>query len=145
MFLGKYKLSLDDDRSLVIPTAFRELLAGGVYITRGFEQNLLVMSEKVFQEKYKRVVSLNIADPNVRLLLRLILGNASSLDVSVTGRVFIPPELTSFAGVEKEIILVGQGDYFEVWAPPFWDKQTTILQDIDANTGRFAHLDLALV
>jgi MraZ protein len=144
MFLGQYKLIVNDDHSLVIPPDFRELLADGVYITRGFEQNLWIMSEKVFQEIYKRVVSLNIADPLARLLLRLILGNATKLDLDKSGHVSLPQDLTSFAGFEKEIILVGQGDYFELWAPACWDKQACDLLDIDANTERFAQLDLAL-
>ena len=144
MFLGQYKLFLNDDHSLVIPPGFRELLADGVYITRGFEQNLLIMSDKVFQEIYKRVVALNIADPFARLLLRLILGNASRLEFSESGHVFIPQDLTSFAGLEKDIILVGQGDYFELWSPASWDKQSSNLLDFDANTERFAQLDLAL-
>jgi MraZ protein len=144
MFLGQYKLIVNDDHSLVIPPDFRELLADGVYITRGFEQNLWIMSEKVFQEIYKRVVALNIADPLARLLLRLILGNAARLDFTESGRVFIPKDLASFAGLEKDIILVGQGDYFELWTPASWDKQSSNLLDFDANTERFAQLDLAL-
>ena len=144
MFLGQYKLILNDDRSLVIPPDFRELLANGVYITRGFEQNLLIMSEQIFQEIYKRVVSLNIADPLARLLLRMILGNAARLDMSESGQVLIPQDLASFVGLEKDIILVGQGDYFELWAPACWDKQSSNLLDFDANSERFAQLDLAL-
>ena len=144
MFLGKYQISMDEEHGLFIPPPFRQLLADGAYITRGFEQNLMVMSEKAFQEKYARVVSLNIADPCVRLLLRLILANASKLDISDSGRAVIPPELTSFASMDKEIILVGQGDYIEAWAPSSWDKQSAILLDIDANSERFAQLNLAL-
>ncbi len=144
MFIGKYQLFMDAERGLVIPPEFRELLAEGVYITRGFEQNLLFMSAKVFQEKCNRAASLNIADPSVRLLLRLILANASKLDLNASGRVSIPPELTSFAGLEKEIILIGQGDYIEAWAPTGWEKQSSILMDFDANSKRFAQLDLAL-
>jgi MraZ protein len=144
MFLGQYKSSLDDDLGLVFPPGFRELLMDGAYITRGFEQNLLIMSEEVFLEIYKRVVTLNIADPLARLLLRLILGNATKLDLDKSGHVSLPQDLTSFAGLEKEIILVGQGDYFELWAPACWDKQACDLLDIDANTERFAQLDLAL-
>jgi DNA-binding transcriptional regulator/RsmH inhibitor MraZ len=55
----------------------------------------------------------------------------------------IPQNLASFAGLEKDIVLVGQGDYFEVWAPAPWEKQSTKLLDADANTERFAQLDLA--
>jgi MraZ protein len=144
MFLGQHQLFLDNDCNLVIPTPFRELFTDGAYVTRGFEQNLLIMSDKVFQEIYKRVVALNIADPLARLLLRLILGNASRLDISESGHVLIPQDLMTFAGLEKDIILVGQGDYFEVWAPAHWDKQSTNLLDTDANAERFAQLDLAL-
>jgi MraZ protein len=145
MFIGKVQLVMDDEHGLVIPPAFREKLAEGVYITRGFEQDLLVMSKKVFQEKYEQVVSLNIADPSVRLFLRLILANATRLDINATGRVVIPPDLASFAGLEKEVILVGQGDYMEAWAPTCWEKQAKILLDFEANSERFAKLDLALV
>jgi MraZ protein len=144
MYLGHYQLFLEKDRHLVIPEPFRDLFADGAFVTRGFEQNLLIMSDKVFQEIYKRVVALNIADPLARLLLRLILGNASRLDISASGHVLIPEDLMSFASLEKEIILVGQGDHFEVWAPEHWEKQSTKLLDTEANAERFAQLDLAL-
>ena len=144
MYLGQYHLDLDKDYRMVVPAGFRELFAQGAYITRGFEQNLLVMSERDFQERCKQVAALNITDPNARLLQRLLLGNAVRLEINASGQVLLPSELMAFAGLEKEIILVGQGDYFEVWAPAQWEKQSTILLDIDANAGRFAHLDLTL-
>ena len=143
MYLGQYQLNMDKDRRLVVPGSFRELFAQGAYITRGFEQNLLIMSAGDFQERYKQIVALNITDPNARLLQRLILGNAAQLEITASGQVRIPPDLMSFAGVENEIVLVGQGDYFEAWAPAQWEKQSALLLDITANAGRFTHLDLS--
>ena len=78
-YWDNFDLFLDDDHQLVLPEAFRELFEDGAYVTRGFEQNLLLMSEKEFQEIYTRVAGLNIADPLARLLHRLILGNAAKL------------------------------------------------------------------
>ncbi len=144
MFLGQYPLSMGDDRSVEIPESFREVLAHGAYITRGFEQNLLVMSEREFKETCQRVNSLNMADPSVRLLQRLILGNASRLDIDGNGRVILSDELAAFAGIEKVIILVGQGDYIEAWSPEAWEKQVCMLEDVEANSARFAQLDLSL-
>ena len=144
MLLGQYRLFLDDDHQLVLPEAFRDQFEHGAYVTRGFEQNLLIMSEKEFQEIYKRVAGLNIADPLARLLHRLILGNAAKLEISASGRISLPQDLLAFAGLEKDIVLVGQGDYCEAWAPVYWDKQTSILLDSAANSARFAQLDLAL-
>ena len=144
MLLGQYRLFLDDDRQVVLPEAFRKQFEDGAYVTRGFEQNLLIMSEKEFQEICKRVAGLNIADPLARLLQRLILGNASKLEPSASGQICLPQDLLSFAGLEKDIVLVGQGDYCEAWSPANWDKQTTILLDTAANSARFTQLDLAL-
>jgi MraZ protein len=144
MLLGQHHLNLESDRRLVIPEPFRELFKTGAYVTRGFELDLLIMSDTVFQKIYQRVVELNIADPLARILLRLILGNASRLEISDSGHALIPDNLLSFAGLEKEIILVGQGDYAELWSPAHWENQTAILYDAEANADRFSHLDLAL-
>jgi MraZ protein len=144
MLLGQHHVFINSDRQLVIPEPIREIFKDGAYVTRGFENDLLIMSDKVFQEIYKRVVALNIADPLARLLIRLILGNASKLEISASGYVSVPENLLSLAGLEKEIILVGQGDYLELWAPAYWEKQSAILLDIEANAGRFAQLDLTL-
>jgi MraZ protein len=144
MFIGQHQLYLGRDRRLVVPAPFREILEDGAYVTRGFENNLLIMSDMVFQDIYERVVSLNIADPLARLLLRLILGNASKLNMDAAGHILIPEILSSFASLEKEIILVGQGDYLELWTPAHWEEQSTILRDTVANAGRFAQLDLAM-
>jgi MraZ protein len=144
MYFGQHHLFVDSDRHLIIPEPIRPMFEAGAYVTRGFENDLIAMSDKVFQEIYQRVMSLNITDPLARLLLRLILGNASRIDMSTSGHVLIPENLMSFAGLEKEIILVGQGDYIELWSPAHWEKQSTILLDTEANSERFSHLNLAL-
>jgi MraZ protein len=144
MFLGQHHLFVEHDRYLLIPEPIRNMFEDGAYITRGFEDDLIMMTNKVFQGIYAQVVALNLADPLARLLLRLILGNASRIELSTTGQIEIPEELMSFAVLEKEIILVGQGDYIELWSPANWEKQSAILFDTAANSERFSHLNLAL-
>jgi MraZ protein len=143
MLLGQYRLLLEDEHQLVIPEAFRAQFGQEVYVTHGFEQNLLIMSEGEFQEMYKRVAGLNIADPLARLLQRLLLGNATKIELNASGRIRLSQDCLTFAGLEKEIVLVGQGDYCEAWAPANWDKQTSVMLDTAANSARFAQLDLA--
>jgi MraZ protein len=144
MFLGQHRLFLESDRRLVIPEPFRAELKECVYITRGFELNLLIVSSAAFREIYERVRALNIADPQARLLNRLILGNASKLDISSSGHIRIPETLLSVASLENEVVLVGQGNYFELWAPAHWEQQSTILQAVEGCAERFAKLNLAL-
>jgi MraZ protein len=144
MFLGQHRTNLDENRRLALPASFRELLADGAFVTRGFDEDLVIMSEAVFEELSQRVAGLNMADPLARLLLRLILGNASRLEMNETGQVTLPQDLARVTGLDGEIVLVGSGDYFEVWAPAKWEGQISTLLDTSANAGRFAGLDLAL-
>ena len=143
MFFGQYHYSFDDQDRLMIPPRFRDLLAEGLFITQGFDRNLVILTPVAFQEIYQLVMNLNIADPLTRFLMRMILGNATELEVDATGRVALPTHLREFAGLAGEAVLIGLGDYFEVWAPALWSQQQTTLQDAEANATRFVSLNLA--
>ena len=143
MFLGQYQHTLDDKGRLMIPARFRELLEGGAYVTQGFDRCLMVLTEPYFQQVYDNVNTMNLADPNARLLRRLIFANAYPVEVDKVGRVLVPQNLRQFAGLNGEAIVAGQGDYFEVWTPTAWDEQMKRIQDTEANNQRFSTLDLS--
>jgi MraZ protein len=143
MFLGQYQHSFDEKGRLMIPARFRELLAGGAYITQGFDQCLMVMTEAYFKVVYDRINAMNLADPTARLLRRLILSNAYPVEVDKVGRILVPALLRGATGIESDAIVAGQGDYFEVWTPAEWEKQMTQINDTEANNQRFATLDLS--
>ena len=143
MFLGQYEHSLDDKGRLTIPARFRELLDGGAYITQGFDRCLMVMTGKYFNQVYQHLSALNLADPTARLMRRMILANAYTLEVDKVGRVLVPQHLRQFAGLDSEAIVTGQGEYFEVWTPEAWNEQVRQIQDTEANNQRFATLNLS--
>jgi len=143
MFLGHFQHNLDDKGRLMIPARFRELLEGGAYITQGFDKCLMVMTETYFKQVYERIEAMNLADPIARLLRRLILSNAYSVEVDKIGRILVPQNLRAFLQLEGEAIVAGQGEYFEVWRPAEWNEQMAQLQDTEANNQRFSTLDLS--
>jgi MraZ protein len=143
LFLGKHACKLDQEHRLLVPSAFRGQLSGGVYITQGFDRNLLVLPADAFQEIYKRIRSLNIADPIARLLLRLILGTASELAADQDGLIRIPEDLIDFANLKEDVLAIGQGDYFEFWSTDLWHQQESQLQDAEKNASRFSTLHVA--
>jgi DNA-binding transcriptional regulator/RsmH inhibitor MraZ len=74
----------------------------------------------------------------------LILSNAYPVEVDKVGRILVPHNLREFLGIANgELIVAGQGDYFEVWTPADWQLQMDNLQDVEANEQRFAALDLS--
>ena len=143
MFLGQFQHNLDEKGRLMIPARYRELLAAGAFITQGFDRCLMVMTDTYFAQVYDRINSMNLADPTARLLRRLILSNAYSVEVDKVGRILVPGNLRQVIALNGEAIVAGQGDYFEVWNPADWDAQMNQLLDIETNNQRFATLDLS--
>jgi MraZ protein len=143
LFLGKFSTTLDSKNRFSVPASFRTQLSGGAYMTQGFDRNLQVLTTSAFQEIYRSVMSLNIADPLARLLHRLILGTATELGVDKNNLLMIPENLMEFANLHEEIFLIGQGNYFEIWSPDQWSRQEAQLRDAETNSARFSLLTVA--
>jgi MraZ protein len=86
---------------------------------------------------------MSMTDPEARSLRRLIYSHGEQVEVDKAGRILIPLFLREAAGLDGEAILIGAGDYFEIWAPRFWEEQSVRLQDADANAQRFTAFDIS--
>lgn len=143
MFLGKYHCTFDTQSRLLLPSAFSRQISGDLYITQGFDRNLLFLTPGAFQEIYEKVKSLSISDPLARLLLRMILGTMFEAGTDDKGQIIIPDSLKNFAKLRKQVLLIGQGDYFEIWSPDLWKIQEVQLTDAEANASRFSMLTVS--
>lgn len=144
MFLGQYHHTIDNKGRLTIPARFRELLAAeGAYITLGFDQNLMVLTVPSFDQIYQRINHTSMTDPTARLLKRLIFSGADQVGVDKTGRILIPQFLREAAELDSEAVVVGVGDYFEIWSPELWAGQMAQIEDAEANAQRFMALDIS--
>lgn len=145
MFLGEYRHSIDNKNRLTIPARYRELLDEGAYIQRGLDRNLMVQTTKAFEALSKRIFQMSLTDPLARTLRRLVIGSASRVEIDKTGRILIPEFLCEKAGLtsEQDAILVGQGNYFEIWSSEEWALQQKSLDEAETNNERFKVLDLS--
>jgi MraZ protein len=143
VFLGKHPVKFEEQTRFLAPADFKKDLASGFFMVQGFDRNLMVFPAIAFDGVYQSISSQNIADPQVRALLRLILGTAHKLEINEQGYVSIPPALKEFASLDQTVLLIGQGDFFEIWEPASWEKQETQLTDTDTNSTRFSSLVVA--
>ncbi len=143
MFLGQYQHSLDTKGRLIVPARFRDVLAVGGFVTRGFDRCLMVMTNEYFEKVYERINAMNIALPATRELRRLFFANAYSITPDKVGRINLPQDLRQFAQIESDTIVAGQGEYFEIWLPTLWEAQMTTLENAEANIEKFSALDLS--
>lgn len=144
MFLGQFYHNLDEKGRLTVPARYRELLAAeGAYLIQGFDQNLMVLTSPTFEAISRRVNAMNMTDPNARLLRRLIFSTADRVEIDRAGRILLPQFLRQTVGLEGDVVIVGVGDYFEIWSAERWSSQAAQLQDADANAQRFGALTLS--
>ncbi len=143
MFLGQYQHSLDTKGRIIVPARFRDELAEGGFVTRGFDRCLMVMTLDYFELVYQRINAMNLADPATRELRRLFFANAYSITPDKIGRINLAPNLREFAKIESDTIVAGQGEYFEIWLPELWEAQMTSLENEEANFEKFSTLDLS--
>jgi MraZ protein len=143
MFMGQYRHSIDEKGRLTIPARYRDLLVDGAFITQGFDRNLMVWPSAAFETISQRVNQKSITDPTSRLLRRLFFSGGEQVSVDRVGRILVPQFLREQAQMDGEVMLVGVGDYFEIWTPQAWDDQLAQLQDADANAQRFVAFDLS--
>ena len=124
MFQGASSLSLDNKGRLSVPTRHRDVLAavasGQLTITRHPHGCLMVFPRPAWEQFRQRIVELPMA---AQWWKRILLGNAMDVEIDGTGRVLVSPELRAAAKLDKETVLLGMGNHFELWDKSTYEAQ----------------------
>lgn len=118
---------MDAKGRMAIPARIREALAeacgGRMVITAHTEERcLLVYPEPQWLELLPQIEALPNMNKAARRLQRLLIGYACPLEMDGNGRVLVPPTLRDYAGLEKKLMLVGQGKKLELWSEDRWSE-----------------------
>jgi len=141
-FFGRYEHTIDEKGRITIPSEYREVLGDSVYVTQGFDGNLQAFHIQMFERLSEQLRSIGFLSPNSRLLRRLLFSNAKQINFDSAGRILIPAFLRETANLEATAMVVGMGEFFEIWTPERWQDQQNALNDVEANEQRFSALDL---
>lgn len=116
---------------MAVPTRIREVLmeecGGRIVITVNPEADLaerclLVYPETEWLQILPKVQALPTFNKATRRIQRLMIGYATPLELDGNGRVLLPPTLRSYAGLDKKLMLVGQGNKLELWSEERWES-----------------------
>jgi MraZ protein len=126
VFRGVAQLSLDSKGRLAVPSRYREALlvrcAGRLVITADYDKCLLVYPQPDWEPIQQKLMGLSSLNPRIRDLQRQLIGYAEDIEMDAAGRVLISPALRDFASLGKSVVLVGQGNKFELWDREKWDQ-----------------------
>lgn len=125
MFRGINPLALDDKGRLLLPAKYRQRILeasdGQMVLTIDRDRCLLLYPLRVWEEVERQLIQLSSTNKRARALKRLLLGHAEECGLDASGRILLPAPLREFAGLEKRVVLVGQGNKFEIWNEPVWN------------------------
>lgn len=131
MFQGASSVSLDAKGRLSVPTRHRDVLAATagnqLTITRHPHGCLMIFPRPEWEQFRARIAALPMS---AQWWKRIFLGNAMDVELDSTGRVLVSPELRTAAGIERETMLLGMGNHFELW-----DRATYEAKEAEAMAG----------
>jgi MraZ protein len=137
MFRGANAINLDTKGRVTIPTRYRQQLLddcqGQMVCTIDTQQScLLLYPLSEWEEIELKLSKLSSMNPHERRLQRLLLGYAMEGEMDSNGRFLLSAPLRQHAQLEKQIMLVGQLNKFEIWDAQVWQQQ--VQQDIETET-----------
>ena len=126
VFRGFNPINIDDKGRLAVPTRYRaelrECCDQQLVLTVSPDKCLLLYPLPEWEAIERKLSKLSSLDKRVKRLQRLLIGHATECELDAQGRVLIAEPLRNFAGLEKRVVLVGQGNKFELWDEDTWTR-----------------------
>ncbi len=122
VFLGTFTPRLDEKGRLILPAKFRGRLASGLVTTRGLDRCIFVFPLDEFTEVHQRLRKAPLENKSARDYLRNFLGYASDEIPDKQGRILLSAPLRQYAGIDREVAVVGMGSRVEIWDAQAWQE-----------------------
>lgn len=131
MFQGASQINLDAKGRLAVPVKHRDGLAspseGKLVLTAHPHGCLVLYPLAAWEPKRDQLNKFPSLDRTASAWKRLLIGFAEEITLDAAGRLLVSPELRAYAGIEKQVMFVGQGSHFEVWNLAAWNDQLKAL------------------
>jgi len=127
MFRGVTHINLDAKGRMAMPTRYRERLqercGGQLVVTVDRDHCLLLYPLPEWEEIERKLVKLPSLNKQARRLQRLLIGHATEVQLDSNGRILLPGPLREFANMARPIVVIGQGNKFELWDEQTWNAR----------------------
>jgi MraZ protein len=126
MFRGSSFHTIDTKGRVIIPKRFRDAAmdqpGDSIMLTR-MDKALVAFTINEWEKIESRILALAEKSESMRRFRRVFIGGAFECSCDKQDRILIPPTLREYAALDKEIVLVGVLDHFEIWSRENWEKE----------------------
>ena len=134
MFRGTYEPKLDDKGRVILPARFREDMEGGVVLTRGQEHCIYAFPAQEFEQMTVELRRAPLSSKQARDYIRVLLSGAYKEVPDKQGRITLPPDLRKYAGLDRELTVIGAGSRAEIWNSQAWNDYLSVQEDVFSQT-----------
>ncbi len=132
MFRGRFEYSLDDKGRVKIPPKFKEILRDkhqSTLVLTVFDDCIYAYPYDVWEELEKKAVNLPLTNKAARRFKRMFFSSAQDVNIDKQGRILIPAVLREDAGIDKDVVVLGNLDHIEIWSKERWDSESKALRE----------------
>lgn len=129
MFSGEFEHSIDAKGRVTIPSKYRDELGDLCVVTRGFDGCLEIYSNQRWEERVNILLSATTSSENFRKLKREIFSKTQQCEFDKQGRVLLPQELRRIGNLIDKVMVIGVGDYIELWNKESWTNYSDMDND----------------
>lgn len=123
MFLGTFSPRLDDKNRVILPAKFRPAFESGIVMTRGQERCVFAFARGEFERMVGDLASAPLTNREARDYGRMLLAGAQDEVPDKQGRVTVSPLLRTYAGLERDLAVLGLGNRLEIWDAATWEQR----------------------
>lgn len=124
MFRGINAITIDSKGRFAVPTRYREALGAEVVLTIDTEETCVLLYPatewQIIEDKLQGLPSFNAS---ARRIQRLLIGHATDVEIDNSGRVLLSQLLRDYAHIDKKMVMIGQGNKFEIWDEQLWQQR----------------------
>ncbi|MEK7592948.1 MAG: division/cell wall cluster transcriptional repressor MraZ [Patescibacteria group bacterium] len=123
VFLGEYDHSIDERGRITLPRKIRfEINDHELVLSRGFDSCIFGYDIQRWEKESEKQLDTPITEEKGRNLRRYMFSAAEKVEIDKIGRILVPTHLKDYALIDKEVIIIGAGDHFEVWDKMKWKQ-----------------------
>ena len=133
-FTSEFECKLDTKGRLVLPAKIKsnlpEVSTHELVLRKGFEPNLTLYPMMEYKKIHNRISALSEFNPEQRRLKRMFFKSIAQVELDSAGRILIPKAMLAHSQIEKEAILIGMGNYVEIWNPQVFEQESMVDGDM---------------
>ena len=128
MLIGEYTHTLDEKNRMSLPAKFRSELGKKVVLTYGLDKSIFMFTVKEWGNIATRLADNSMLQADNRSFNRFMFGGATEIDIDSAGRILLPDFLKDYAGLKKNISVIGVQNRVELWNDKIWSEYKKVVE-----------------